>query len=73
MDFKLRSFLISVYNFPDRRTAESIVQEINDTFSEWNLSVNRIVAATTVNETNITVGISHPVSAMLCSLQWIKH
>ena len=57
-DFKLQSFLISEHEFPDSDTAENIVQEIRDTLSVWNLSVTRIVAATTDNRANITAGIS---------------
>ena len=58
VDFKLQSFLISVHEFPDSHAAENIVQEIRDALSEWNLSITRIVAATTDNGANITAGIS---------------
>ena len=58
VNFKLQSFLISVDEFPDSHTAENIVQEIRDALSEWNLSITRIVAATTDNGANITAGIS---------------
>ena len=43
---------------PDSHTAENIVEEIRDALSEWNLSITRIVAATTDNGANITAGIS---------------
>ena len=58
VDFKLQSFLISVQEFPDSHTAENIAQEIHDTLSEWSLSADRIVAATTDNGANIIAGIS---------------
>jgi len=36
VDFKLKSFLIFVQEFPDSHTAENIAQEIYNTLSEWN-------------------------------------
>ena len=47
-----------MHAFPNSHTAENIVQEINDSLSEWNLSVRKIIVATTDNGANITAGIS---------------
>ena len=55
--FKLQSFLVSVYEFSDSHTAEDIVGEINGILAEWNLPAQGIVAATTDNGANITAAI----------------
>ena len=53
VDLKLQSFLIHMHELPESHTAENIVQEINDSLSEWNLSVRGIVVATTDNGANV--------------------
>ena len=55
--FKLQSFLVSVYEFSDSHTAEDIVGEINGILAEWNLPAQGIVAATKDNGANVTAAI----------------
>ena len=52
-EFVLKSHLLEVKNFPDSHTGENIMTELQEVFSQWNLSPSNLASFVTDNGSNI--------------------